>query len=328
MMCTSSRLIRQLFPPRPPDSHKYDFGHLLIIAGNKQYTGAPALVAMAALRAGVDLVTLVAPQRAADIAATCSPSIITYPLSGDFLMEKHFDEIMRLAAGKDAIAIGPGLGREEETLATVRRLVETIDIPVVIDADAIYAFNSKSAVSSQSSVVIRQLSDVVFTPHAREFQTLTGIDVSAMKIDAKTETVKNAAQKLDAIILLKGPIDIISDGADIYLNKTGSPYMTSGGTGDVLTGILGALLARTCRVRTSCPHPLKRMKFLKGTAMRAVPNVTILKPKLTSPSLLEITAAAAYISGKAGELAGKRFRDSLIATDVIDKISSVVIRYR
>ncbi|HBH46673.1 MAG: NAD(P)H-hydrate dehydratase [Candidatus Jacksonbacteria bacterium RIFOXYC2_FULL_44_29] len=295
MEYTSSKLLHQIFTPRPAISRKYDYGHLLIIAGSKFYPGASGLASLAALRSGVDVVTLAAPKRAADIAAGFSPALITYSLAGDFLMERHFDEILTLLKGKNAIALGPGLGREEETLEIVRQIVKSTDLPTVIDADAIYAFGKKQDT--------RNKKQTIFTPHAREFKALTDIDVTALEINAKTEVVKKTAKKLGAVILLKGPTDIISDGTEVYLNKTGSPYMTSGGTGDVLCGMVGALAAR-----------------LHAQAIYNGQTVDLAKISYTA------ACAGAYLSGKAGELAAKKYKDSLIATDVIEEIRRVIVR--
>ena len=257
------------------------------MAGNFQYTGAPALACLAALRAGVDVVTCASPRRAAGITATFSPSIITYPLEGDFLMEKHLAILFNLAQKKDAVALGPGLGREEETFEVVRKLVARVDVPVIVDADGIYAF-----AQSQKYNPKFKSGKIIFTPHIRELEVLYGRKISDESLESKTKIARETAQKLGAIVLLKGPTDIITDGAEVVLNKTGSPYMTSGGTGDVLAGIAGALAAQL--------HVRGERDYFKAAT------------------------CAAYLSGRAGEMAAKKYKDSLVATDVIEKISTVI----
>jgi NAD(P)H-hydrate epimerase len=128
------------------------------------------------------------------------------------------------------------LGRSEETQKTVLEYLSQVSVPVVIDADAIYAIAKKTEIISEKKFLI--------TPHFYEFFILTGMDVKSKNEKERTEAVKEAAQKLKTTILLKGPTDIISNGKEVALNYTGSGYMTKGGCGDTLAGICGALLAR------------------------------------------------------------------------------------
>ena len=134
--------LKNVFEDRPKDSKKGDFGRVLIIGGSKMFTGAPALSALAALYTGCDLAVIVAPKRAADICAAISPNLITYPLNGDFIEEKHIKEIEPLINKADAIVIGPGLGTKEETKKAIIKLLENIEKPAVIDADAITAIST------------------------------------------------------------------------------------------------------------------------------------------------------------------------------------------
>ena len=264
--------ILKIYPKRRPDSHKYDFGSLLIIGGSKLYSGSPALAALAAYRAGVDLVTVVAPRRAADIIASFSPDLIAYPLKGDYLNSGHLKELLKLAKSKTAVVIGGGLCRRKETLKTVAEFLKKTKLPCVIDADAIYAVAEYKPTLRPNSII---------TPHAYEFYVLGG------KEPREEEAVKELASKLNATILLKGNIDIISNGREVALNETGCPEMTVGGTGDTLAGICGALLAQS----------------ING---------------------FDAACCAAYINGKAGSLAAKEKKQGLTATDLIEKIPKIL----
>jgi len=277
MITVDGSILREVYKERPAWSHKGDFGRLLVIGGSKIYTGSPGLVAygaMAALRAGTDLVRIAAPARAADIAAKFSPNLITEPFDGDYFTTKHLKRIMELVKEYDAVAIGPGLGLEKETQKFVTRFVDGIRKPCVVDADALKALRNR-----------KLLYNFLLTPHGYEFYHMTG-DKPKYDITGRAELVKKHAKKTGAIILLKGAIDIISDGKQTALNRTGNPYMTVGGTGDVLTGICGALLAQKV-------HPFKA------------------------------ACAAAYMNGLAGDIAAKEKRP-IVATDVIEKIPEVL----
>jgi hydroxyethylthiazole kinase-like uncharacterized protein yjeF len=278
MFNITASILKEVYKERPKWSHKGDFGRLLIIGGSKRYTGAPALAALAAmasLRSGVDLVLVAAPKRAADIVAKFSPNLITEPFEGDFFTGKHVKDILRLSKGYDAVSIGSGLGTEKETQHFVIKFIEKIRKPCVIDADAIKALKKK-----------RLGGDFVLTPHAYEFYHISG-ERPKQDITNRIKIVEKFAKKINSVILLKGAVDIISDGKQTALNKTGNPYMTTGGTGDVLTGICGSLLAQ---------------------------GVTPFKS----------ACASAYITGKAGDLAVKKKKQGLLATDIIESIPGVI----
>jgi len=277
MMTVDSSVLKEVYKERPMWSHKGDFGKLLVIGGSKIYTGSPALVAygaMAALRTGVDLVMVAAPSRPADIVAKFSPNLITEPFEGDFFTPKHLKRIMELVKNYDAVAIGPGLGIEKETHKFVVRFAESVKKPCVVDADALKALGKK-----------RLLDNFLLTPHSYEFYYMTG-EKPKQDILGRAELVKKYAKRTGATILLKGAVDIISDGRQTAISKTGNPYMTVGGTGDVLTGICGALLAqKVAPFKAAC--------------------------------------AAAFVNGMAGTMAAKEKRP-ILATDVIEKIPEVL----
>jgi len=269
--------IRKLYPKRKPWAHKGEFGKLLVIGGSRMYSGSPALAALAALRSGCDLVTIAAPQRAADIIAGFGPDLITYPLRGERLNPWHLKECLELTKNATAVVIGGGVGRHPQTLGFVQHFLAKLNLPCVIDADGLYAI---------SQLNIKPKPSTLLTPHAREFEILSGTPPD-QKMSRRAEQVKELAAKLGCVILLKGHIDIISDGTSIATNQTGTPYMTKGGTGDTLAGIAGAFLARG------------RSPLMSG-------------------------CAAAYINGLAGSLAAKKFGEGLMAMDLINTIPEIL----
>lgn len=282
MVLVEKGILRKIYKKRAPWSHKYFFGHLLIIGGSRHYSGSPTLNALAALRAGVDLVTIASPERAANIIASFAPDLIAYPLEGNFLNKNHLEELFRLTQNKTAVVIGGGLCREKGILEAVIEYLKNIKIPCVIDADAIHAVAIDKKILENKNFVV--------TPHSYEFFILSGIKVSA-NLKERIEIVKRVASELKTTILLKGHVDVISDGKKNALNRTGCSYMTKGGMGDTLAGITGALLAR----RINC---------------------------------FEAACAAAYINGLAGELAAKKLGESTIASNILEEIPNVLPKYK
>jgi len=288
MEVVDKKILREIYRERSPESKKYDFGLLLVIGGSYFYSGSPALNALAAFRAGVDMVRIIAPKRAADIIASFSPNLAAYPLEGDYLLPKHLpilismvESAKEVSHGKTAVVLGGGVGRSEETQETILKFLEEISIPAVIDADAIYAVAQKPEIVAGKPFL--------FTPHAYEFFVLTGRDISKLSEEEKMKAVLEEAARLKTTILLKGKLDLIaiSDGKNLAINKTGHPSMTVGGTGDTLAGIAGALLARRI-------------------------------------DLFKAAQAAAFINGLAGELAAKKFGEGMLATDLIEAIPEVL----
>lgn len=227
-----SNLFREL--KRQPHSHKYDFGHLLVLGGSKTYSGSPTFNSLAAYRSGVDLVTTVSPKRSADIIATFSPSIITRPLEGEYFRKKHLSKVENLKENVDAVVVGGGMGKNKETFEALRTFLMNLEIPTVIDADAI------TAIAKQKNIISKKF---LLTPHAGEFRTLTGEKVVKDLAERKKQ-VENFTDKHNCTLLLKGNTDLISTPDGIYENDTGNEYMTVGGTGDILAGIVGSFLAQ------------------------------------------------------------------------------------
>ncbi len=270
-------ILKAVYKKRDIWCHKGNFGSLLVIGGSRLYSGSPAFNALAALRAGCDLTTIIAPERAANIDAGFCPDMITYPLKGDYLSKKHLPILVNSSKDKDAIVIGGGLGRNNETMQAVNGFLKHAHLPCVIDADAI------RAVAKNKSVLRK---DFVITPHIREFYALTGLK-AINDINDRIEKTKKAASRIGCTILLKGHIDVISDGKNTAVNKTGSPFMTKGGTGDALAGICGAMLAR-------------------------------------GAGCFDAACAAAYINGLAGEMASEKYGESVMASDLIENIAAAI----
>jgi len=262
--------------PRGEGSHKGNFGKLLVIGGSENYSGAPALVGMAAYATGVDLCHIAAPESAASIIAGYSPSLITTKLKGCRLSEKNIKTIESLIERFDAVAIGPGLGDHDETMKAVHHIIQHVKKPLVIDADALKALVNYDH---------RLPSNTILTPHRGEFKILTGKTVEGSINDR--ETVQKQSKKLGATILLKGSVDIISDGEHIRSNHTGNPGMTVGGTGDTLAGIASAYLAM-------------------------------------GAGAFESACAAAFISGRSGDVALMDMGYNFEAKDVVDRIPYVI----
>jgi NAD(P)H-hydrate epimerase len=288
MIQVDKEIVKELFPLRPEGVYfkKYSFGFLLVIGGGEFYSGAPALSTMAALASGVDRVEVLAPKRAADIIASFSPNFITFPLEGIRLEKNHLSTLLtftqsakEVSNGNVAVLIGGGMGRSEETKKAIFEYLSQIDVPTVIDASAIFALEKNPEIIKGKPFLI--------TPHSFEFFTLTKKQVKDLPQEEKNEIVRQEAARLETTILLKDKPDIISNGNEIALNKTGSPYMSVGGTGDTLAGICGALLSRQI-------DPFKAAQ------------------------------AAAFINGKAGELAAEELKESLLPTDLINKITKVL----
>jgi ADP-dependent NAD(P)H-hydrate dehydratase / NAD(P)H-hydrate epimerase len=250
-------------PRRGEGSHKGDFGRLVVLGGCREYIGTPTLVAQAALRSGVDLVTVCVPQYVAD-KMPLDPNLIVHPLkSRDYVSVADVKAVLKMDF--DAMVFGNGLGRKSKK--AVEYLMKKADRPVVVDADALSLADRK------------WLNDrMVLTPHEGEFKRMF------KKLGDRVADTRARAAETGAVIVLKGRIDVVSDGAETRLNGTGNPYMTVGGTGDVLAGVIGGLLAQNGdRMKSAC--------------------------------------AGAFLSGFAGDIAAEEYGVSLTATDVISKIA-------
>lgn len=273
-----------LFSQRPLWSHKGDFGKVLVIGGSEKYHGSPIFAAMAAYRVGADLVTIVAPKRAANAAACYSPDLITVALEGGFITPAHLSVILSEVEEADAVVIGGGMGREKTTFEAVDKLLDEVAKPLVLDADGLRALAAKLWASPGEGEAIREQfvsKKVILTPHGGELSALLNRkDRDFPDLEERKKAAQDLATKLNCVVLFKGYVDVIANSERVETNETGSPYMTVGGTGDLLVGICGAFLARG------------------------------LEP-------FDAALKAAWLNGRAGELAVDGFGESLIASDIL-----------
>ncbi len=258
---TGMRLVRTLLPVRRRDTHKGDYGRVLLLCGSEGLTGAARLAAKAALRTGSGLVYLGVPEKIYPIIAAGAGSEIVFPLPCDAdgrLCLRALAPIQARMEQMDAVLLGPGLGRSAALTALVEQLVGLCRVPMVLDADGI------NAIAGHIDLLRGCACPIVLTPHDGEFARMGG-DLQAA--DRTMQTLR-LARRTNAIVLRKGCRTLITDGHKIYVNQTGNPGMATGGSGDVLAGMLVSLLGQ-----------------------RVMP--------------LEAAAAAAYLHGAAGDLAAQ-----------------------
>jgi ADP-dependent NAD(P)H-hydrate dehydratase / NAD(P)H-hydrate epimerase len=252
--------IKPLLRKRERSAHKGRFGHCLVVAGSTGKTGAAAMAANSAVRTGAGLVTLAVPASLNAILEVKTTEAMTLPLpdSGEgYLSRLAKEAIVEAFAGKDAVALGPGISWRRETALLVRDLVEEAVLPLVIDADGL------NALSDDPSVLLRKKSaDLILTPHPGEMARLAGIATVDVEAD-RIGTARSFAARYGVYLVLKGARTVIAapDGS-IAINGSGNPGMASGGMGDVLTGVLVALLGQGYDPFTAC----KLGVFLHGYA--------------------------------------------------------------
>ncbi len=226
-------LVLSLLPDRDPWGHKGNFGKLLLLCGSRGYTGAAFFAAMGALRSGAGLVFLGVPESIYGIEAVKlnEPVIFPLPDAGGRLSADAVPEILTRLPQMDAVLVGPGLGQSEGTLAVVRVVLEKAECPVVVDADGI------NVLSAHRDLLRGRKLPTILTPHDGEFARLGGV-IGEDRMAAAAAL----AEELGCVVLLKGHETCITDGTDGYLNPTGNPGMAVGGSGDVLAGVITALL--------------------------------------------------------------------------------------
>ena len=274
------------FPPRDPDAHKGAFGHLLVVAGSWGKTGAAALAGRAALRTGAGLVTIASPASQQPIIAALGMETMTEPLpetaSGSASLGAK-GRILELVGRTDAVALGPGLGLDAETQSLVRELIAEVERPMVVDADGL------TALAGHLELLRKAPAPRCLTPHPGEMARLLGRSAAEVQAD-RIEVVRSFCQRHGVFLVLKGARSVVGEpGGKSYLNPTGNPGMASGGSGDVLTGMVGALLARGM-------EPLGALQ------------------------------AAVYLHGLAGDLAREeRGEEGLIAGDVLEAIPAAIL---
>jgi NAD(P)H-hydrate epimerase len=265
------------YPVPSPDTHKGQNGRLLVVGGGP-YTGAPALAGVAAYRIGADLVFVACPERAHDVVMSFSPNLIGLPLPGCRLGEEHIPTLLRYAERTDALLIGPGLGDDPGTLRAIRQLITSCDRPMVLDADALKAMSGQLDLLKGGTGVL--------TPHHGEASSLLRTTIPSDE-GSRQEAAMRLAKESGWTVLMKGKVDMITDGLELRKNRTGNAGMTVGGTGDVLAGITAGLLAKGAR-----PYHAARI--------------------------------SAFINGAAGDMAFEKYSYGLTASDLLDRVSQVL----
>jgi NAD(P)H-hydrate epimerase len=240
-----SRVVDELpsLPLRAADSHKGDYGRVLIIAGSRGMSGAACLAGVAALRGGAGLVRVATPQGVCSAVGGYEPSYLTYPLPEDHdgrLAAAALPELLDLAKANDVVAIGPGLGQSPMVSQTITSLLATLQKPTILDADGI------NALRGRSEPIDALGSRAVLTPHPGEFARLLGTDIETVQ-SHRTEVAVEFSRRHHNVTVLKGHGTVVTDGESVYINRTGNPGMATGGTGDVLTGLIAALAAQGLR---------------------------------------------------------------------------------
>jgi ADP-dependent NAD(P)H-hydrate dehydratase / NAD(P)H-hydrate epimerase len=283
--------VRPLVEPRAPDSHKGDFGRVTIIAGSRGKTGAAHLAAMGALKSGAGLVTIATPASCLATVAAMAPEYMTEPLSdtkNGTVAAAAIDVVLELH--HDVIACGPGLGRDAQVGSFVRSLVERATVPLVLDADALTVL-----AEDPSGLLGREERDVIITPHPGEMARLVGSSVEDVQAN-RIEVAANFAASRRLYVVLKGHRTVIAtpDG-HIFINPTGNPGMATGGTGDLLTGMIAAWLAQLLDAEAAC----RLAVFLHG-AGGDLAELSVGQVAMTATDLL------AHLAKALGQLTGKQ----------------------
>jgi len=248
-----------LATPRRPDTHKGDYGHLLVIAGSVGKTGAAAMVCEAALRMGAGLVTLAIPKSLNPIMEMKLTEVMTEPLPEtpkQTLSLRAFNTILRLCENKKAVIIGPGLGTFKETQSLILKLIKTIELPMIIDADGL------NALAIQPKLLPISNRSLILTPHPGEMARLIRSTVKEVQ-ENRIGIGKTFSQSSHAFLVLKGYRTlIVTPKGEVYINPTGNAGLATGGTGDVLSGMIGGLICQGFDILPS----LQASVFLHGLA--------------------------------------------------------------
>jgi hydroxyethylthiazole kinase-like uncharacterized protein yjeF len=230
-----------VLPSRPRNAHKYSAGKVLVIAGSRSFTGAPVMTAHAALRSGAGAVVLAFPASIHQSLARRLTEVIMAPVSetpSGSLGLQALPEVQARAGWADAVALGPGLSRDEETMAFVREILRTVEKPFVVDADALFALKG------HTSLLRKRTAPVILTPHTGEFAALTGGEAGEAEM-FRVSAARDAARRFSSVVVLKGAPTVTADrDGTAYVNSTGNPGMATIGSGDVLTGLIAGLVAQ------------------------------------------------------------------------------------
>ena len=229
------RDVEKTLPKRKKDSHKGDFGRILLLCGSRGYTGAAALAAMGALRAGAGLVYVGVPESIYQIEAVKLTEPIVFPLLEEDgkLSTESIEKIRELLPSMDCVLIGPGLGQSAGTFDVTAFVLKYYSGPVIVDADGI------NVLCDHKDILRERTSPTILTPHPGEFTRLSGATP-----DNRIQSAKQLAEELGIVVVLKGHETVITDGENVYINTTGNPGMAVGGSGDVLAGIIAAFVGQ------------------------------------------------------------------------------------
>ena len=274
-------LVQTVSSPRIDDSHKGQNGVVLVVGGGWLYHGAPTLAALAAARSGVDLVLVAVPKMIAPSVRAISPNLIVLPLPDAKLTKGSARRLLKWIPQIHAAVVGPGLGTgPKDGINILASELATRGVGIILDADALRGEVLEHVAGRKC----------VLTPHLGEFKRLFGVDLENDSVNSRAQKVKKFAKQWNLTILLKGKVDVISDGNEVFLNHTGTSAMTVGGTGDVLSGLVTGMMG-------------------KGA------------------SPFRAAMAAAYVNGICGQRAAKRLGYHLTATDLIEEIPLVLKKY-
>jgi NAD(P)H-hydrate epimerase len=274
-------------PARRAETHKREAGYAIVVGGSRSMTGAVALMAGGAYRAGAGLVAAAVPGSILPVVQGAIREAVFAPLpeTGGGTASGGSERLTEILAQAGSLAIGPGMTTDERTAAWIRELVRSAPVPVVLDADGLNAF------AGRASELAERRGDLVLTPHAGEFARLANVTVREVDAD-RVALVRKLAAETQAVVLLKGSRTLVaSPDGSVRVNPTGGSFLATGGTGDVLTGMIAGLLAR-------------------GTA----------------PG--DAASACAYLHGLAGRLAGRERGEGVVAGDLVDAIPDAVERVR
>lgn len=271
--------------PRLANAHKGDFGRVLVIAGSRGMSGAAVLCGSACLRGGAGLVQIATPGEILPTVAAGNPCYLTVPCDQDLrgrFAASAVDDLVELTAWADVVAIGPGIGQSDAMPGLVAAMIERTVKPLVVDADGLNAMSRSSFGSWRN-----RRAPIVLTPHPGEFARLTGKSSKEIT-DQREELAVAFAAEHGGILVLKGHRTLVTDGARLYRNTTGNPGMATGGTGDVLTGLIAALIGQG-----------------------------------VDPFAAAVLAT--WVHGRAGDLASERIgQTALIATDLLDYLATAL----
>jgi ADP-dependent NAD(P)H-hydrate dehydratase len=216
-------------PPRKADSHKGDFGRVLVVAGSRGMSGAAILCGSAALRGGAGLVTVACPEDIWPIVAVGNPCYMTLPLP-----ERDETAITQAVSSADVVVAGPGIGQSPSIRSHVRKLLQSRMARLLFDADAL------TALSNSLDLLRGRPGERILTPHPGEFARLTGLTIADVQ-GRREEVTVDFARKFGGVLVLKGHCTLVCDGQRLYCNTTGNPGLATAGSGDVLSGLIGAL---------------------------------------------------------------------------------------